>query len=45
MKNKQIKHIREIMSKNHSIFTENFTIFLSNARKNDNVLEFKFDKF
>ena len=45
MKNKQIYHISHIMSKCHGAFTENFTIFLSNTEKTENVPEFKFDRF
>ena len=41
MKNKRIDHISKIMSKRQDIFTENFTIFYSNA----NVPEFEFNKF
>ena len=33
------------MSKRHDIFTENFTIFFSNAGKTVNVPEFELDKF
>ena len=33
------------MSKRRGIFTENFTIFFSNAAKIANVSEFKFDIF
>ena len=43
MENKSIDLISTIMSKCHSIFTENFTIFYSNAGKTGNVPEFKFD--
>ena len=35
MKNKRIDHISKIMSKRHGIFTENFTIFFSNAEKKE----------
>ena len=45
MKNKEIDLISNIMSKRHGIFTENFTIFFSNAGKIENVSKFKFDKF
>ena len=45
MKNKRIDHISKIMSKFHDIFTENFTIFFSNAEKTVNVHDFEFDKF
>ena len=45
MKNKQTAHISKIMSKDHGIFTENFTVFLSNAGKNGKLLEFEFDIF
>ena len=45
MKNKSIDLIKNIMSKRHSIFTGNFTIFFSNAGKTGNVPEFKFDIF
>ena len=45
MKNKRIDHISKIMSKRHYIFTENFTIFFSNAGKTTNFPEFEFDKF
>ena len=31
MKNKQIDHISNIMSKRHGVFTENFTIIFPNA--------------
>ena len=44
MKKKLNDHISNIMSKCHNIFTENFTIFSSNAGKSGNVLEFKFYK-
>ena len=44
MKNKRIDHISH-MSKLHDIFTENFTIFCSNAEKTVNVPDFEFDKF
>ena len=43
MKNKSIDLITKIKSKRQSIFTENFTIFSSNAGKTKNVPEFKFD--
>ena len=33
------------MSKRHVAFTENFTIFSSNAGKTDNMLEFVFERF
>ena len=45
MKNKQIDHVRKIMSKRHGIFTENIIISFSNAGKTGNVPEFEFDKF
>ena len=45
MKSKQTDHISEIILKRHCVFTENFTIFFSNAGKTGNVQEFKFDKF
>ena len=45
MKNKQVDHIRNIMSKHLSILTKNFTIFFPNAVKTGNMPEFKFDKF
>ena len=45
MKSKSIDLISNIMSKGHGIFTENFTIFFSNAGKTGNVPEFKFNKF
>ena len=35
MKNKRIFHVSNIMSKSHGIFTENFTILFSNARKTE----------
>ena len=45
MKNKIIDLISNIMSKHHPIFTENFTIFFSNAGKTGNIPEFRFDTF
>ena len=45
MKNKRTDHISKIMSKRQGIFTENFTIFYSNAEKTANVPEFEFNKF
>ena len=33
MKNKRIDHIIKIISKHHGIFTENITIYFSNAGK------------
>ena len=45
MKIKLIDHISKIMSKRHGIFSENFPIYFSNARKTEDVLEFEFDKF
>ena len=45
MKNKRIHHVSKIMLKRHDIFTENFTIFFSNAGKTVNVPELEFDKF
>ena len=33
------------MSKLHGIFTENPTVFFSNAEETESVLEFEFDKF
>ena len=45
MQYKQIHHISKIMLKCHDIFTENFTIYFSNAGKTVNVPEFEFDKF
>ena len=45
MKNKQIDHINNIMRKCYGIFTENFTIFSSNAGKTGNLSEYGFDKF
>ena len=45
MKNKRIDHISNIMSKHHGIFTENFTIFFSNAGKTGNLPEFEFEKY
>ena len=33
------------MSKHHGIFTENFTIFFSNAGKTGNLPEFEFEKY
>ena len=33
------------MSKRHGVFTENFTIFFSNAKKTENVQEFEFERF
>ena len=44
MNSKQFDHVSIIMSKRHDIFTENFTIFFSNAGKTVNVPEFEFDK-
>ena len=46
MKNKRIDHISKIMSKRHGNFTENFTIFFSNAGKtvtcrNLNLINFR----
>ena len=43
MKNKTIDFTCNIVPKRRGIFTENFTIFLSNAGKIEIVLEFKFD--
>ena len=45
MKNKRIDHISKIMSNRSNIFTDNFTIFISNAEKTVKVPEFEFDKF
>ena len=45
MKNKRIDYISNIMSKSHCFFTENFTIFFSNAGKTGNLPEFEFKKF
>ena len=45
MKNKIIDLINNFILKRQGIFTENFTIFISNAGKTGNVLEFKLDKF
>ena len=45
MRNKIIDLISNIMSKCHGTFTENFTIFFSNAGKTGNVPEFEFDIF
>ena len=45
MRKKIIDLISNIISKCHGIFTENFTIFFSNAGKTGNVPEFKFDNF
>ena len=45
MKYKSIDPRRNIMSKRRGIFTENFTIFFTNAAKIANVSEFKFDIF
>ena len=44
MKNKQIDHISNIMSKRHGILTGNFAIFFSSAGKARNVPDFEFDK-
>ena len=33
------------MQKRHRVFTENFTIFFSNAGKTENVPEFRCNKF
>ena len=33
------------MSNSQDVFTENFTIFFSNAEKNVNVLEFEPERF
>ena len=44
MLNKQIDNISNITSKCHSIFTENFTIFLSNSEKTGTVPESEFEK-
>ena len=32
------------MSWRHGVFTENFTIFFSNARKSENVPKFEFER-
>ena len=45
MRNKIIDLISIIMSKRHGIFTENVTIFFSNAGKTGSVPEFEFDIF
>ena len=45
MKSKRIDHISKIMSKRQNIFTENFTIFFSNAGKTVNLPELEFNKF
>ena len=45
MKNQRIDHISKIMSKRRGVFTEKFTIFISNAGKTGIVPEFEFDKF
>ena len=45
MRNKIIELTCNIMSKLHSIFTENFAIFFSNAGKTGSVPEFEFDIF
>ena len=45
MKTKRIDLISKIMSKRHGIFTENLTVFFSNAKEAESVLEFEFDKF
>ena len=45
MKNKIIDLINNIMSKRHSSFTKNFTIFISNVGKSGNAPEIKSDKF
>ena len=44
MKNKRNDNMSNIMPKRHSIFTENFTIFFSNAGKIRNVPQIEFDK-
>ena len=44
MKNKLIDHISNIMPKRQGIFTENFTIFISNAGRTGNATEFKYDE-
>ena len=45
MKNRQIDHISNIMSKRCGIFTENFTIFFEYTWETWNVPEFEYDKF
>ena len=45
IQNKQIDLITNIMSKFQGVFTENFTIFFSNAEKIENMPEFEFEKF
>ena len=45
MKNKGIDLQSKTMSKRHSIFIENFTIFFSNAENTEKVPKFKFDMF
>ena len=43
MKNKIIDLISNFISKGQAVFTENLSIFISNAGKTGNVLEFKFE--
>ena len=41
----RVDHISKIISKWYDIFTENFTIFFSNAGKTVNLPKFEFDKY
>ena len=45
MKNKRIDYISKTMSKRHDIFTQNFTVFFTNAGKTVIMTQFEFDKF
>ena len=45
MKNKQIDHISNIMSKCQCNFMKAVQLLISNAKKAENLLEFEFDKF
>ena len=45
MWSKSIDLLSNIMSKRHDIFTENLTIFFSNAGKTKSVPKFRFDIF
>ena len=45
MKNKQIDHTSNTMSKHHGVFTKNFIIFFSNQGKTEHVPAFEFEIF
>ena len=44
-KNKQISHIRNIVSKRQRVFIESFTIFFSKAGETENVSELEYKRF